>query len=92
MQFYGTVHLMDWMKSPIGQVNSIRGNVEIISDEQGVGFRARGHNTANWMARITGDSPDEVWNIFGCQVRSIVQHPPEFPLLIDTYTVGRHLA
>lgn len=91
---YGTVKLMDWWPCPGGQAIHIRGQIRIVSDEDTVGFRARGANSANWLAVITGESAAERrgdaalerWHIFGCQIRAIIEHGPEleFP---DSYTV-----
>lgn len=82
---YGTVHLMDWMSSPRGQVRGLRGRIEIVDDESGVGFRARGANSANWLARISGDT--QTWHIFGCQIRAVTEHPVDAPELVDCWTV-----
>lgn len=83
---YGTIKLIDWWHCPGGQVMNIRGQIKIVSDEDAVGFRARGANSANWLAVITGESETERWHIFGCQIRAIIEHGPEveFP---DSYTV-----
>lgn len=83
---YGTVHLMDWMSSARGQVRGLRGNIQIVSDEEGVGFRARGANSANWLAKVSGET--ETWHIFGCQIRAITEHPVGAPELVDTLVVA----
>jgi len=82
---YGTVHLMDWISAPRGQVKSLRGHIQIVDDETGVGFRARGANSANWLARVTG--PTQTWHIFGCQIRAITEHEEDAPELVDCCTV-----
>lgn len=83
---YGTVHLMDWISSPRGQVKGLRGEIKIVSDEEGVGFRARGANSANWMAEISGET--EIWHVFGCQIRAVTEHPTDAPQLVDTWQVA----
>lgn len=85
LRCYGTVHLMDWISSPVGQVRGITGDIEIVSDEDGVGFRARGANSANWLAKITG--PTQVWYVFGCQIRTICSHPTDAQMLVDVWKV-----
>lgn len=83
-KFHGTVHLMDWICTPKGNVKALQGEVQILSDEEAVGFRARGSNSANWMAVISG--PDSSWHLFGCQIRCVTEHTDtqEWP---DTYVV-----
>lgn len=87
MRCYGTVHLMDWISSPRGQVKSVTGEIEVVSDEDTVGFRARGANSANWLARISDG--EEIWHLFGCQIRGIVEHKPDCFPLVDTWVVGQ---
>jgi len=84
LEIYGTVQLIDWIPTPAGQQRGIRGQIRIESDEDSVGFRARGANSANWMAHVEGET--EKWHIFGCQIRAIIEHGDvaDFP---DTYTV-----
>lgn len=86
MKTYGTVHLMDWMSAPRGQVRAIRGAIEIVSDEEHVGFRSRGHNSANWIAVVRGET--ETWHIFGCQIRCITEHPTDAPELVDCWSAA----
>lgn len=86
MRCYGTVHLTDWISSPRGQVRGLRGDIAVVSDEDAVGFRARGANSANWMAKIVGG--DETWHLFGCQIRAITEHALDHPDLVDCYRVG----
>lgn len=83
---YGTVHLMDWISSARGQVRGLRGHIQIVDDETGVGFRARGANSANWLARITG--PTETWHVFGCQIRAITEHAEDAEPLVDCWVVA----
>jgi hypothetical protein len=83
---YGTVHLMDWMSSSRGQVRGLRGHIQIVDDESGVGFRARGANSANWLAQIKG--PTETWHVFGCQIRAITEHREDAEALVDCWTVA----
>lgn len=85
LKAYGTVHLMDWISSARGQVRGIRGHIEIVSDEEGVGFRARGANSANWLAKVTGET--QTWHVFGCQIRAITEHPEDAADLVDTLRV-----
>lgn len=83
---YGTVHLTDWIGSPRGKVIGVTGEILVTSDEDHVGFRARGHNSANWIAVVTGET--EKWHIFGCQVRAIVEHPRNAPEIADCWSVA----
>ncbi len=76
---------MDWITTPNGKMQGLRGNIEIVDDESAVGFRARGANSANWLARITG--PTQTWHVFGCQIRAIVDHPEDAPDCIDSWRV-----
>lgn len=86
MKIYGTVHLFDWISSPRGQVKGVRGEIEILSDEEAVGFKSRGHNSANWIAIVRGGT--EAWHIFGCQIRAVTEHAKDAPELVDCWSAS----
>lgn len=72
--FDGTVVTMDWVRMPDGRMYSgFRGKVTILSAEEAVGWVPTGHNSANWMARITGKRTSV--NLMGCQVRVVIEGP-----------------
>lgn len=73
MDFDGVVILMDWMDHPQEgiPVKGFIGKISVFTDEQALGIKATGHNTANWIARISG--PTSSLNIMGCQVRGIYE-------------------
>lgn len=83
--FYGTVHLMDWISAPTGQIRALEGTVDVKSDEEVAGFKARGSNSANWLAIITGETSK--WVLFGCQIRGFTQHSETSTRMVDTYLV-----
>lgn len=83
--FSGSIHLHDWITTPRGQMRVLRGKLEIKSDEEAVGFKARGQNSANWLAAVSG--PTEEYIVFGCQIRCVVKHPYDAPTAPDTYEV-----
>ena len=73
----GTLILMDWMEDIDGRdVKGFYGKVSVGVDEEVVGFKATGHNTANWVVRVQG--PIDAITIMGCQVRACRegQKPP----------------
>jgi len=70
--FRGVVHLHNWIRWIDGQqYDSLVGYVRILSDEEATGFKATGHNTANWIARIEGEESSV--NVMGCQVRAVFE-------------------
>lgn len=73
----GTLILMDWMEDTDGRdVKGWYGKVTIGTDEEIAGFKATGHNSANWVARIEGPQGDAM-TVMGCQVRGFREgHPP----------------
>src|SRR3954468_8890692 len=81
---FGSVKLMEWWHTPGGQVLHLRGMIKLVSDEDQVGFRARGANSANWLAVIEGKT--ETWNVFGCQIRAIIEHGEDVTIP-DTHTI-----
>lgn len=65
----GTLILMDWMEDvDCKDVKGFYGKVSVGTDEEIVGFKATGHNTANWVARVEGET--EAITVMGCQVRA----------------------
>lgn len=76
----GTLILMDWMEDIDGRdVKGFYGKLLVGNDEEVVGFKATGHNTANWVARVEGPQGDAI-TIMGCQVRAFREgHPPPLP-------------
>ena len=81
-RFPGMVLTKNWIRWIDGrQYDGFVGTVSIYSDVEATGFKAEGHNTANWIARVEGPSGDSV-NLLGCQVAAIHQtskKPPEAP-------------
>ena len=71
--FKGTVILHDWITDPTDGEHymGFHGTVSVFADTEVVGFEAKGHGTANWMARVEG--PTSSINLMGCQVRAIAQ-------------------
>ena len=69
----GVLLLMDWMTYPIDGASYLgfHGKLTVYSDSEAVGFEAKGHNTANWLARIEGET--ESLTVMGCQVRGFYQ-------------------
>lgn len=67
----GTLILMEWMEDPFDgrDVKGFYGLVTIASDTAAVGFEAKGHNTANWIARVEGSNGEAI-TVMGCQVRA----------------------
>lgn len=73
----GTLILMDWLEDVDGRdVKGYYGKVSIGADQNVVGFEAKGHNTANWVARVEGET--EAIAVMGCQVRAFREsaNPP----------------
>lgn len=65
----GTLILMDWMEDVDGHlVKGFYGDVYVSADVDTVGFEAKGHNSANWIARVQGTT--EAVTVMGCQVRA----------------------
>jgi hypothetical protein len=78
----GTLILMDWMEDVDGrEVKGFYGKVFVAADEDVVGFKATGHNTANWVARVEGQGT--AITLMGCQVRAFREGP--MPLLASQY-------
>lgn len=74
-RFTGTVICMDWVDFIDGALyKGFWGDVTIIAAEEVVGFVPTGHNSANWIARITGD--EHTITLMGCQVRAIIEGNP----------------
>lgn len=71
--FSGTVTVRNWIRYQDGeQYDGFHGTVSLYTDVEATGFEAKGHDTANWIARIEGPSGDSV-NLLGCQVTSVIQ-------------------
>lgn len=86
--FRGIVQLHDWFRAPDGKMYlAIAGKVTILSAKEAVGWEPTGHNSANWLARIAGDSSSI--NLMGCQVRLVYEGEIANPELRhpDTYYV-----
>jgi hypothetical protein len=78
----GTLILMDWMEDIDGRdVKGFYGKVSVAADEEVVGFEAKGHNTANWVARVEGEN--EAITLMGCQIRAFREGP--MPLNASQY-------
>lgn len=76
--FVGTVMCMDWVYMPDGRLyRGIHGTISAMSDVEAVGWEAKGHNTANWLARIAGRTSSV--NLMGCQVRMVIEGPAAAP-------------
>lgn len=70
----GTLILMDWMEDINGDmVKGFYGDVYVSADTDVVGFEAKGHNSANWIARVQGDH--EAMTLMGCQIRGFRESP-----------------
>ena len=81
----GTLILMDWIEDVDGRdVKGYYGTVSVGTDEEVVGFKASGHNTANWVARVEGPQGAAI-TIMGCQVRGFREGPP--PPLTSQYAI-----
>lgn len=69
------VILKDWIKWVDGkQYMGVLGSVVALSDNEAVGFRVRGGDTANWLLQVRGE-----WTtayILGCQVRAVIELKP----------------
>lgn len=69
--FDGIVIAMDWVAMPSGRLyKAFAGKVQVLSAEAAVGFTPTGHNSANWLARISGTSA--AVTLMGCQVRAVL--------------------
>lgn len=67
-----TVITMEWISVLDGcMYRGFHGRVTVLSAEDAVGFVPTGHNSANWIARIAGDTTTVT--LMGCQVRAIVE-------------------
>jgi hypothetical protein len=65
----GTLLLMDWIEDiDCKDVKGFYGKVSVGTDQEVIGFQATGHNTANWVARVEGET--EAITVMGCQVRA----------------------
>lgn len=81
----GTLILMDWIEDADGRdVKGYYGKVTIGTDEEVVGFKATGHNTANWVARVEGPEGEAI-TVMGCQVRGFREGPE--PQLTSQYAI-----
>jgi hypothetical protein len=70
--FKGTVITHNWIRGLDGvEYDQFYGTISVLSDTEVVGFEAKGHDTANWIARIEGETSS--YNIMGCQVKCIIQ-------------------
>lgn len=70
--FTGIVQLKQYALMPDGkQYIGIAGKVSILSDQDVVGFKVAGGETANWIARVEG--PTGSVNILGCQIKLVHQ-------------------
>lgn len=70
----GTLMLMDWIEDTSGDMlKGYYGDVYVGTDVETVGFAATGHNTANWVARVEGET--EAITLMGCQVRAFREAP-----------------
>ncbi len=70
--FAGIVQLKQYALIPDGrQYLGIAGDVSILRDEDIVGFKVSGGETANWIARVNGRSGSV--NILGCQIKMVHQ-------------------
>jgi hypothetical protein len=70
--FEATVMCMDWVGFTDGGLyKGFHGRVTILSAKEAVGFEPTGHNSANWFARVAGETTTV--NLMGCQVRAVVQ-------------------
>lgn len=70
--FDGIVQLKQYALMPDGkQYIGVAGKVSILRDEDVVGWKVAGGETANWIARIEG--PGGSVNILGCQIKMVHQ-------------------
>ena len=86
--FHGCVVLHDWMRLPNGRMAiGFIGRVTVMSDTEAVGFEAKGHNSANWLARVEGATSSV--NVLGCQIRGVIEGPAreQPPGVSDFYVV-----
>jgi len=72
---YGTVFLMDgqWLRFIDGVAyQAFTGVIELHKDAEVLGFETNGRVQANWFLTIRGERTS--LNIFGCQVRAVLEH------------------
>lgn len=76
--FTGIVQLKQFALMPDGrQYIGVVGKVSIHRDEDVVGFKVAGGETANWIARVEG--PGGTVNILGCQIKMVHQYDDGLP-------------
>lgn len=86
--FAGIVQFKQYALMPDGkQYIGVFGKVSILRDEEVVGFKVAGGETANWIARVTGLGGSV--NILGCQIKVVHQFNNGIPddLSRDYYQV-----
>lgn len=76
--FVGIVQLKGFAMMPDGrQYMGVAGKVSVLRDEEVVGFKVSGGETANWLCRVEG--PSGSINILGCQVKLVHQFDGGLP-------------
>ncbi|AHZ84621.1 hypothetical protein Bb109J_c1931 [Bdellovibrio bacteriovorus] len=71
--FDGVVVLKEWMICPDGQTYlGIKGKCSVMDNKSLVGFEAT-NREANFIVRVESADGKRSINIFGCQIRSVVQ-------------------
>lgn len=85
---YGTVYLLDgqWLRPPNGvAAQAFTGRLELHKDEDVLGFTTNGRVQADWFVTVVGETMR--LNIFGCQVRAVLEHDLDQEVLGETWRV-----
>lgn len=73
-KFDGIVFLKNWLMWTDGHAyRSFQGVCSVLTDEEGVGIKVRGGDTANWFVRVEGPSGNAM-HILGCQILAVFSY------------------